>query len=27
SKDAIEGVRSFLNDPIGWSKANGGKHD
>ncbi|CAM3343820.1 orotate phosphoribosyltransferase [Thalassospira profundimaris] len=27
SKDAIEGVRSFLNDPISWSKANGGKHD
>ena len=26
-KEAIEGVRSFLNDPIAWSKANGGKHD
>ena len=27
SQDAIEGVRSFLADPIGWSKAHGGKHD
>ena len=26
-KEAIEGVRSFLNDPVAWSKANGGKHD
>ncbi|WP_339779269.1 orotate phosphoribosyltransferase [uncultured Thalassospira sp.] len=27
SKDAIDGVRNFLADPIGWSKAHGGKHD
>ncbi|MET4735131.1 orotate phosphoribosyltransferase [Thalassospira sp. MBR-102] len=26
-KEAIEGVRAFLADPIGWSKAHGGKHD
>ena len=26
-KKAIEGVRAFLADPIGWSKAHGGKHD
>ena len=25
SADAIEGVRTFLSDPVGWSTANGGK--
>jgi len=24
--DAIEGVRAFLNDPVGWSAAHGGKN-
>ncbi len=24
-QDAIEGVRDFLDDPIGWSKAHGGR--
>ncbi len=24
-QDAIEGVRGFLDDPIGWSKAHGGR--
>jgi len=24
-QDAIEGVRAFLDDPVGWSKANGGR--
>jgi len=24
-KESIDGVREFLKDPIGWSKANGGK--
>jgi len=24
-KDAIEGVRDFLADPVGWSKAHGGR--
>ncbi|MFH1803971.1 MAG: orotate phosphoribosyltransferase [Pseudomonadota bacterium] len=27
SDAAVNGVRDFLADPIGWSKAHGGKHD
>jgi len=27
SKAAIDGVRAFLDDPVGWSKAHGGKGD